>query len=257
MGALVALETVVLVVMVVLVAGLLRSHARILGVLQSLGVDAATIESGAAPPGAPVPVAGPTRGGSRSPAGGLVDAALAPSRRGAAVDIVGTTPADETISISVTSPRVDTLLAFLSAGCSTCQGLWDQLRDGEGPDLPDRARLVVVTLSPGEESVSRLERIAPRDVLVVMSSDAWRDYAVPGAPYFIWVSGADRSVKGEGSARSWREVASLLRDAHGDARRAGGRGRAREHDVDSELAAAGILPGDPRLYHDRADSLGS
>lgn len=240
MAALIALETVVLVVMAVLVAGLLRSHARILATLHSLGIEADAVGGGR-----------PSASGSGS--GGIVDVQRARSGPGAVVDVIGTTPSDETVSVSVTSPRVDTLLAFLSAGCATCLGLWEELRRGEGPDLPDRSRLVVVTLSPGEESVARLERLAPPGTLVVMSSDAWRDYEVPGAPYFIWVSGAERRVKGEGSARSWLEVASLMRDAAGDAtRRAGRTGRRREQDVDAELAAAGILPGDPRLYHDRS-----
>jgi len=81
--------------------------------------------------------------------------------------------------------------------------------------------------------------------MVVMSTDAWEVYRVPGAPYFVLVEGTGR-IAGEGSAQSWRQVASLIGTAGGDAEAARG---PREERVDDELAAAGILPGDPRLHH--------
>src|SRR5207249_1185681 len=108
----------------------------------------------------------------------------------------------ETVNIAVRATRVNTLLAFLSSGCTTCRSLWEALAEDDGPALPDRSRLVVVTLGPDEESPARLRRMAPAHTPVVMSSDAWHDYRVPGAPYFIWVDGAGR-VLGEGSSRSW------------------------------------------------------
>jgi hypothetical protein len=82
-------------------------------------------------------------------------------------------------------------------------------------------------------------------VTVLMSTDTWEDYRVPAAPYFVLVDGTGR-IAGEGSARSWSQVASLIGTASGDAEAARG---PREERVDDELAAAGILPGDPRLYH--------
>jgi hypothetical protein len=166
-------------------------------------------------------------------------------------DVAGVTPFDEAISIAVASPRVDTLLAFLSAGCATCAQLWATLPDLDGFGLPDRTRVVVVTLGPGAESPSRVRGLAPRGVPVVMSSEAWQDYRVPGAPYFIFVDGPGGAVRGEGSASSWAEVASLLGNAHGDSVGVVS-GRAREARIDRELAAAGIQPGDPRLYHSPA-----
>ena len=75
-----------------------------------------------------------------------------------------------------------------------------------------------------------------------MSSDAWQDYRVPGAPYFVLVDGATGRIAGEGSAQTWHQVASLMGSAGGDA-------SPRERLVDAELGAAGILPGDPWLYH--------
>jgi hypothetical protein len=52
---------------------------------------------------------------------------------------------------------------------------------------------------------------------------------------------------GEGSATSWSQIASLLRDAARDARRTGN-GDRRADRVDDVLQAAGIGPGHPSLY---------
>lgn len=228
-------EGVAIALLAVLVAGLLRSHAQILAQLHEL------TPASPAGPGAATPVASP----ATIPPRAVVDG-------GTVVDLVGTTPADETLSIAVRTPRVDTLLAFLSTGCTTCSALWTGLQEGEGPALPDRTRLVVVTLGPGDESPARLRRLQPDGVPVVMSSEAWQDYKVPGSPYFIWVDGTEGRVRGEGSARSWPEVVSLMGDAAADAADAAG-GRSREARVDAELAAAGLFPGDPRLHHQPAE----
>ena len=47
-----------------------------------------------------------------------------------------------------------------------------------------------------------------------MSSQAWLDYAVPGAPYFVLTDG---TIRGEGAATSWTALASLVSDAIADA----------------------------------------
>jgi hypothetical protein len=221
LAVLVVIEGVAIVLLAVLVAGLLRSHARILTALYQQGTPAV----GARIP-QPVSI-------SRRPQGHVP----------VATDVVGVTPNDETVSISV-GMGVDTLLAFLSGGCSICGELWVGAPSGEAA-LPDRTRLVVVTASPDRESPSRVRRLAPTGVTVVMSSDAWQDYRVPAAPYFVRVDGTGR-IAGEGSAQSWDQVASLMGTADGDAAAARG---PREERVDDELAAAGIMPGDLRLYH--------
>jgi hypothetical protein len=93
----------------------------------------------------------------------------------------------------------------------------------------------------------------------VLSTQAWRDYGVPGSPYVVLVAGATGRVRGEGTGQSWQQVSALLSRADGGAadrgapagRSHGGKPRAdreRESDVDRELLAAGILPGDPSLY---------
>ena len=43
-----------------------------------------------------------------------------------------------------------------------------------------------------------------------MSSQAWLDYEVPGAPYFVL---AERAILGEGVASTWQALASLISDA--------------------------------------------
>ncbi|HEY2667148.1 MAG TPA: hypothetical protein VGK51_09940 [Actinomycetota bacterium] len=217
------IQGVAIVLLAVLVAGLLRSHARILTALYQQGTPA----GGAA--GIPQPVQ------------------ISKRPLPVATDIVGVTPDDETVSISV-GAGVDTLLGFLSGGCSVCGELWAGAPAGESA-LPDRTRLVVVTASPDRESPSRVRRLAGPGVTVVMSTDTWEDYRVPAAPYFVLVDGNGR-IAGEGSARSWDQVASLMGTASDDAEAARQASKGpREDRVDDELAAAGILPGDPRLYH--------
>jgi hypothetical protein len=234
-AALVVIEGLAVGMLTLLVAGLLRSHAQMLARLAALEAAAAP----ASPPApAPTPVDAPRR-----------------LRGATSTAIVGVTPDDEAVHLAVGGARVTTLLAFLSSGCSTCSKLWQALAEDEVP-LPDRTRLVVVTLGPGEESPARVRRLAPAGVSVVMSSEAWQDYGVPGAPYFVAVDGPTGRLLGEGSARTWQEVRSLMGDAVADGLGPGGvlgAHRRREQRVDDELAQAGLRPGDPRLHHHPAD----
>jgi hypothetical protein len=75
-----------------------------------------------------------------------------------------------------------------------------------------------------------------------MSSAAWRDYAVPATPYFVYVEGGH--VHGEGSASGWEQILALLRDATEDRHHTEGEG----DDAQRVLASAGIGPGHPSLY---------
>ncbi len=160
------------------------------------------------------------------------------------------------------APR-HTLLAFLSATCATCQRLWEGASDAVRSVLPDDVRLVIVAKDPEHESPAELEGCAAglQDVDVVRSTVLWRSLEVPGAPYFVLLDRADGSVAGEGTARTWPQVADLMSlsgrdDRAGDGpRRSGdriGRGQLREADVDRVLATAGIHPGDPSLYPEPA-----
>lgn len=226
MQTLVALETVLLVLLVLLVAGLLRSHAEILRRLGP-GQDAA-----------PSPLASAPQT-SRWSAG-----AAAPA-------VAGATPAGDAVKLAFDGGAAGpTLLAFLTSGCSTCAGFWAGLGEDR---LPEGVQPVIVTHGRDRESPSRLRKLVPSDVPVVMSSEAWEDYGVPGSPYFVLVDGA---VRGEGVATAWPALASLITDAIDDEREAmaseatGGDSpaRPRARGIDATFAAAGIGPDDPSLY---------
>ena len=72
---------------------------------------------------------------------------------------------------------------------------------------------MVVVKDPALESPSRLRELAPAGVEVVQSSAAWEDFGVAMSPYFCLVDGRTGAVRSEGSAMTWEQVGSLLRDA--------------------------------------------
>jgi hypothetical protein len=220
-AAVLLVQTVAIVLLGVLVAGLLRSHAEILRTLHSLG-------AGVDPDGT----------------AGVTSAVPAPVRRGATTgfDVSGTTPADEEVRIGVVGTRQHTVLAFLSSGCLTCGEFWKAFA-GPGPlAVPGGARLVVVTKGAEIESPARLAELAPRAYPVVLSTQAWLDYKVPATPYFVYVDGPSGRIIGEGSAGTWDQVVSLWSQALADD---AGKGEAR---ADRELTEAGIHPGHESLY---------
>jgi hypothetical protein len=244
MTALVIALGVVVAILAVLVAGLLRSHADILRALHTLGIteeelgehdhsDGATFKT---QPGVPQP-----RG-----------------VEGTAHDISGVTPAGNAARAAVVATRHTTLLAFLSSGCLTCRDFWDAF--SRKLDLPGTdTRLVIVTQGPEAESAPTVARLAPDNHTVLMSSEAWTDYAIPVSPYFLLVDGPSGEIIGEGAASTWDSVDGLLGQALADAGRTRkgtstkttrSRGSVRERDTDDALSSAGIEPGDPRLHHD-------
>jgi len=257
---LVALDVAVVLVVLLLallVAGLLRSHAEILAALHRLGVDLSPDGSGPRGAPGPVPVAAP---GRRPTPGRPLETEVK--------DLAGVTPAGDAVSVAVGGAQHDTLLAFLSSGCTTCRNIWDALR--RSPHVPGNARLVAVTRGPEAESPSAVGALAGTAMSVVMSTSAFEAYDVPHAPYFIYVSGPQGRVTGEGTAATWQEVRELLATAAADASSGGTLGTGADLDaafssagrggtshrvqrVDAELAAAGIHPGDPRLHPPAGD----
>jgi len=246
MLVLVVIEAVVLAFLALLVAGLLRSHAEILRALHDMGAGRDPL----AARGATSPVAPPT---------------LAPSAAGAVTtgnDVAGVTPTGDAVVVGVAAAPQPTLLAFLSSGCITCRHFWDAFTTP--PALPGGARLVIVTMGAEAESESAVASLAPPDVSVVMSSEAWDDYEVPGSPYFVFVEGGSGRVVGQGTAPDWDQAMRLMTEATDDAAMRASRSAtdaraeraerrklddcAREARNDEILMAAGIHPGHPSLY---------
>jgi hypothetical protein len=255
-GAVIGLAVVV-AGLTVLVAGLLRSHATILRRLHELD------QGGSAPGADPTVPNFRTFPGVPAPPGG--SASLPDPVPGApATDLSGLTPHGESVLVRTTGMQTDTVLVFLSAGCSTCHRFFADLADPRLP-LPPKTRLVIVTKGPDQESPSGVAGLAPDGVDLVMSTEAWSDFRVPGSPYVVAVDGGTGRVKGEGTGMSWEQVARLLAQATGDVGfLADGESRRhrpvsdldREARVDRELMAAGILPGDASLYPDRGSGHG-
>lgn len=248
MTALVVTLGVVIAILAVLVAGLLRSHADILRALHSLGITEKDLDDGSAADASPT-ARFQTRPGVPQP--------RANQGEPTAHDITGATPSGGAARVAVVSTSHTTLLAFLSSGCLTCRDFWDAFADDitlPGTDT----RLVVVTQGPDAESSSAIAKLAPADVTVLMSSEAWNDYGVPVSPYFLLIDGPSGTVIGEGAASSWESVSGMLEQALADggidssgksSATSRARGSVRQADTDAALTQAGIEPGDPRLYH--------
>jgi hypothetical protein len=153
--AVVVIEAVVIALLLVLVAGLLKSHAEILRQLHRLEE---------------------TSGPGRPQTG--IEFETAPISQIAGVDPHGTPRV-----IDLSNGRGNTVLAFLSSGCASCHAFWERLARDHDLSIPD-ARLVVVTRGAASESPSRIAELAPIDVPVIMSDDAWDRFRVPMTPFF-------------------------------------------------------------------------
>jgi hypothetical protein len=284
----VAVLALAVVLLAVLVAGLLRSHAAILRRLHELGLGLDDVDGEGGLPLLPSSDGGGEDGGEHRerlpalvvgdphvpenpgrPEGDVVPGAAAGAAGGPperprgerAADLTGSGPLGETQAVRVSDVEHDTILAFLSSGCPTCGTFWEAFA-GE-LSLPERTRLVVVTKGPEEESPHEVATLRPAAVPVVMSSQAWADYRVPGSPYVVHVQGRTGRIIGEGTGQDWEQVQRLFAQASGDRSVSGvfrGRRKARadldrEREVDRALLAAGITPGDERLYG-RSDGAG-
>jgi hypothetical protein len=230
MTAVVVIEAVVIVLLAVLVAGLLRSHAEILRRLHELG-------AGDDHTSAPVPLS-PTRR----------PAALQTAPGGA---VTGVTPQGATVSVSLAGSRGFTLLAFLSSGCGTCKTFWTEFGTAGHQSPRGGVRTVIVTKSAVDESLGDIRRLAPADPLTIMSSEAWDDFQVPFTPYFVLVDTDRGVVVGDGAAAGWQQLVGLVDRALGDASESVSLHRStadRLADSEEEMRRAGIAPGDPALY---------
>jgi hypothetical protein len=218
----VIIEGILLAVVLLFVIAVLRSHAEVLRRL-------AVLEGGG------------SMGATRRAAG------LGSGR--SVGEIVGKTLAGDAVKVNLGPGAPPTLLAFLSTGCAACEPLWAGLRSPIR--LSPDSRLVVVTKGPERERLASLLKLAPAEVDVVMSTQAWEDFEIPATPHFVLVGGAE-GVLGRGSATSWEQIAGLMRDAADD----GALHRARTTEqraarAEQALAAAGIGAEHPSLYPSR------
>jgi hypothetical protein len=246
MVALVVVVTFVVLLLGVLVAGLLRSHADILRSLHELGVGVGD-PAGRSEEQSPVPSAA-----SRIPTWSQTSTALHP-----APTVAGVTPAGDARAIAVNNSDDFTLLAFLSSGCATCASFWEALQAPESLELPHGTRVAIITKGPDRELPAEVARLATGRVPVVMSTEAWLEYEVPGSPFFVLVDGASGAAVGQGVAPHVGQLLDLIRRAEHDrgshhrTRRGSSahrNGPEREADADDVLQMAGIRPGDPSLY---------
>lgn len=256
MTALVVVLGLVVAVLALLVVGLLRSHAEILKRLHDLG---AGVEPGQPTSQPASPTATPVT--SREDFQVMPQVPSPPDREafGGAADLVGVGAGGaDALSVRIIGVEHDTIVAFLSSGCITCQKFWDAFAKPRKLKLPSGTRIVVVTKGPEAESASSVASLAPASFPTVMSTQAFTDYDVPGSPYFVYVHGPSGRVRGEGTGPDWEQVSSLLAQATVDAGLAtalSGRqvakpdaDAAREERIDRELFEAGVAPGDPSLF---------
>ena len=124
MIALVVVVTFVVLLLGILVAGLLRSHADILRSLHELGVGV----------GDPV---GPTEQTSaRSAVPHIPTWSESSSTLGRAATVAGVTPTGDARAVAVDNTDGFTLLAFLSSGCATCAAEAASKRSMTSPPRP-------------------------------------------------------------------------------------------------------------------------
>jgi len=194
--SMVIVETIVLALLAIVVVSLLRSHAELLRRLPEPDEEHEHVHDHVEPerPLLSADLPRPKRVASRGH------------------DVTGSTLDGDHVVVSAAS-GTNTLFAFLSTGCLTCQGFWDGLQPGTREPLPGDTRVVVVVKDPAFESPSRLAKLAPPDVPVIQSSAAWEDFGVQMSPYFCFVDGPTGELRSEGAAMTWHQVSSLLTDA--------------------------------------------
>jgi hypothetical protein len=133
-------------------------------------------------------------------------------------DVVGVGLDGAPCTLSLAEAAAPVLLLFLAADCDGCRDLWAGLSE-LASGLEGRARLVVLTKSPGQEDPAGVVALAGAaldtpGLSLIMSASAFSDYRA-AAPFFVVVD--SRSVRTEGVAWGLDEtlraaLAGLARD---------------------------------------------
>src|SRR6266571_9336982 len=190
MVVLVSVDTLLLVLLSIIAVGLLRGYAELIRRQESPPASSPSVVEFSQAIRQKEP---PTSGIAR------------------ATDISGESLTGERVHVAL-HDGTSTLIAFLTSTCELCERFWKSLGAPEPAGILGNLRLVVVTRDRNEEILTRLRNMAPPDVTVVMSTASWDAYGVPVRPYFVYVEGRSGLVRGEGAARTWSQVLSLLED---------------------------------------------
>jgi hypothetical protein len=130
-------------------------------------------------------------------------------------DVAGVDPGGAGLAIDIVGSDLPVLLLFLSSGCLGCRDLWEGAAEISAA-LGDGVRVAVVTRAPGEEDPSAIAGWAAAmaeqgGIPVVMSSQAYVDYAVGGPPFYALTVGPE--VRTEGVAWGLRELSESVEGA--------------------------------------------
>ncbi len=175
MTVLVVAEAAVITLLAILVIGLIRKNADLLGRLHDVDAAAGTAES------APV-----------------------------ARDIVGVGLNGRVVGVRVREPDRPTLLAFMSTTCATCNHFWKRFGEAEAIAALGEIRLIIVTHGEGYEVPADVAAVAPESIPLVMSSIAWQTYGISGSPYFVKIAEATGLITAKGSAPDWDGLLDLI-----------------------------------------------
>jgi hypothetical protein len=118
---------------------------------------------------------------------------------------VGTGPAGDPGRIDFVDGATTALL-FLTSSCVACRGFWERL--AQDPSLPQGVSVAVTTPGATLENRRKVAELAPAPIEVVMSGEAWADYAVTGSPFAVVV--ADGAIVAEGPVLSWADLQALV-----------------------------------------------
>lgn len=162
------------------------------------------------------------------------DPVVGPDRTAPSADLTGIDPDGLPITVPVAGVEQDTVVAFLSSGCVTCQTFWDAFAApppgsagsaksgwrarrggrsrsaGQSLRLPAGTRLVVVTKGPEVERPEVVVRLAPDHHPTVMATEAFARYQIAGAPSFVLLDGATGQVRARATGDTWPQVWAQL-----------------------------------------------